>query len=68
METNVSDDIVTEDVRPTIIPISSNNLCVKETPNIETSTDLNVQQIYYDDVVSWNNVEDLEVIEQNHNE
>ena len=68
METNVSDDIVTEDVRPTIIPISSNNLYVKETPNIETSTDLNVQQIYYDDVVSWNNVEDLEVIEQNHNE
>ena len=67
METNVSDDIVTEDVRPTMIPISSNNLYVKETPNIETSTDLNVQQIYYDDVVSWNNVEDLEVIEQNHN-
>ena len=68
METNVSDEIVTEDVRPTMIPISSNNLYVKETPNIETSTDLSVQQIYYDDVVSWNNVEDLEVIEQNHNE
>ena len=67
-EKNVLDDIVTEDVRPTIVPISSNNLKVEEPPNVETSRDINVQEIYSDDVVSSDNVEDLEVIEQNHNE
>ena len=67
-EKNVLDDIVTEDVRPTIVPISSNNLNVEEPPNVETSRDINVQEIYSDDVVSSDNVEDLEVIEQNHNE
>ena len=55
-------------MRPTIVPISSNNLNVEEPPNVETSRDINVQEIYSDDVVSSDNVEDLEVIEQNHNE
>ena len=67
-EKNASDDIVTEDVRPTMVPISSNNLSVEEPPHVETSSDLNFQEIYNDDVVSSNNAENLEVIEQNHNE
>ena len=67
-EKNISDDIVTEDVRPTMVPISSNNLNIEEIPNIETSSGLNVQEVYNDDLVSSDNVEDLEVIEQNHNE
>ena len=67
-EKNASDDIVTEDVRPTMVPISSKNLTEEETPNIETSSDLSVQEIYNDEAVSSDNVEDLEMIEQNHNE
>ena len=55
-------------MRPTMVPISSNNLNLEETPNIETSSDLNVQKICNDDAVSSDNVEDLEVIEQSRNE
>ena len=62
-EKNVSGDIVTEDVRPTMVPISLNNLNVEEAPNFKTSSDLNVQESYNDDVVSSDNVEDSEVIE-----
>ena len=46
----VSDNIVTEDVRPIMVPIPSNNLNIEETPDTETSSDLNVQEIYNDDV------------------
>ena len=57
MEKNVSDDILTKDVQTRMVSISSNNLNVEESPNIETSGDLNVQEICNDDLVSSDNVE-----------
>ena len=57
VEKNVSDDILTEDVQTRMVSISSNNLNVEQSPNIETSGDLNVQEIYNDDLVSSDNVE-----------